>query len=247
MWEADVIVLVFAAFLLGGLVKGVLGFGLPVVVLAILATTLGLKQAIVLFIVPALVTNIWQCVIGGAFLKIMRRIWSLLLPAIVCTWAGVALLARIDPKLAAALLGTLLTLYAVHGLTRPRLTPPREWEVWLTPLVGALSGLAYGLAGTLMVPGVIYLQMLGFDRNTLVQALGITLFSMTLALAVSLSGHELMPRSLGLLSALALIPSALGMFAGQRIRHRISEELFQKLFFWSLPAAGLYMIARAVI
>lgn len=247
MWSTEVLALVCAAFLLGGLVKGVLGFGLPVVVLAILAATLGLKQAIVLFIVPALITNIWQGAIGGAFVTILRRIWSLLLPAIVFTWIGVGVLAEADPKPVSVLLGVLLTLYGVHGLTRPQLNPPREWEVWLTPVVGVLSGIALGLTGMMIVPGVIYLQTLGFDRNTLVQALGISFVTLTLALGVSLSGHQLLPGSLGLLSALALIPTALGMFAGQRIRHRIPEELFQKLFFWALPVAGLYMIVRAVL
>jgi len=247
MWSVEVLALVFATFLLGGLIKGVLGFGLPVVALALLAATLGLKQAIALFIVPALITNLWQCAVGGSFLAILRRIWSLLLLAIIFTWAGVGILAAADPKLASGLLGVLLFLYGVHGLTRPQISTPKEWEVWLTPLIGALSGAAFGLTGTMIVPGVIYLQSLGFDRNTLVQSLGITFVALTLALGVSLSGHNLLPGNLGLLSALAFLPAALGMYIGQRIRYRISEDIFRELFFWALPVAGLYMIVRAFI
>jgi len=247
MLSAEIAALVLATFLLAGLVKGVLGFGLPIVALAILATTLGLKAAIALFIVPALVTNIWQCAVGGSFVVILRRIWTMLLAAMLFTWAGVGILAVANPKMASGLLGILLVLYAAHGLTRPQISPPRAWEIWLNPVVGAFSGVAYGLTGSLMVPGVIYLQALGLDRNTLVQSLGITFLSLTLVLGFSLSAHDLLPQELGLLSALALIPSALGMFAGQRIRHRISEDMFRKLFFWALPVAGLYMIVRAVI
>jgi len=103
------------------------------------------------------------------------------------------------------------------------------------------------LTGTMMVPGVIYLQSLGFDRNTLVQSLGITFVALTLALGASLSLHNLLPRELSLLSVLAFLPAALGMFVGQRIRHRVSEEMFRKLFFWALPVAGLYMIVRAFV
>lgn len=247
MWSVEVLALVFAAFLLGGLVKGVLGFGMPVVALATLAATLGLKQAIALIIVPAIVTNVWQCAVGSSFLAIVRRLWNLLLPAVICIWVGVAILAAIDPKMASGLLGVLLVLYAAHGLTRPQLTPPRGWEIWLNPLVGALSGIAFGLTGSMMVPGVIYLQALGFDRNTLVQSLGITFLLATLALAISLSQHNLLPRDLALLSGLALLPAALGLIVGQRIRHRISEDVFRTLFFWALPVAGLYMIVRAIV
>ena len=247
MWSVEVLALVVATFLLGGLVKGVLGFGLPVVALALLAATLGLKQAIALFIVPALITNLWQGAVGGSFLAILRRIWSLLLLGIIFTWAGVGILAAADQKLASGLLGVLLFLYGVHGLTSPQISPPGEREAWLTPLVGALSGAAFGLTGTMMVPGVIYLQSLGFDRNTLVQSLGITFVALTLALGVSLSMHNLLPSELSLLSVLAFLPAALGMFVGQRIRHRVSEEMFRKLFFWALPVAGLYMIVRAFV
>ncbi|MFQ5626173.1 MAG: TSUP family transporter [Methyloligellaceae bacterium] len=151
------------------------------------------------------------------------------------------------PKLASGLLGFLLFLYGVHGLTSPQISPPGEWEVWLTPLVGALSGVAFGLTGTMMVPGVIYLQSLGFDRNTLVQSLGITFVALTLALGMSLSAHDLLPADLSILSLLAFLPAALGMIAGQRIRHRVSEDIFRKLFFWALPVAGLYMIIRAFL
>ncbi len=48
MWNAEVISLVAGTFLLAGIVKGVVGFGLPIVALAMLANTLGLKTAIAL-------------------------------------------------------------------------------------------------------------------------------------------------------------------------------------------------------
>lgn len=247
MWSADVLALVLLAFFLGGMVKGVVGFGLPVVALAMLATTLGLKEAIALIVVSAIITNIYQGAAGGAFKAIMRRIWPLLVTACAFTWVGVGILADANPVLVLGLLGLLLFIYSAYGLSRPQLSPPMAWQPWLSPVMGALSGIAYGLTGSLMVPGVIYLQALGFDRNTLVQALGITFFLVTSALGISLAGHNLMPAELGALSALALLPTALGMAFGQRFRHMISEEAFRKLFFWALLCAGLYMMVRALI
>ena len=247
MWSADVLALVLLAFFLGGIVKGVVGFGLPVVALAMIATTLGLKEAIALIVVPAITINIYQGAVGGAFKAIVRRIWPLLVTACAFTWAGVGVLAGANPLLVSGLLGLLLGIYAVYGLTRPQLSPPMAWQPWLSPVVGALSGIAYGLTGSLMVPGVIYLQALGFDRNTLVQALGLTFFLMTSALGLSLAGHDLMPAELAALSALALLPAMLGMAFGQRFRHLISEEAFRKLFFYALLCAGIYMVVRALI
>jgi len=246
MWNAEVISLVAGTFLLAGIVKGVVGFGLPIVALAMLANTLGLKTAIALIVAPGIVMNIWQAAAGDAHKVILARIWTMLLPACAFVWIGVGLLADVDARLATGLFGVLLTLYTAYSLARAQITPPRSWEPWLTPVVGVLSGIAYGLTGSLMVPGVIYLQALGFDRNTLVQALGITFLLMTLVLALSLFGHGLLHAQLGLLSVLALLPAGIGMFVGQRFRHRISEQLFRQFFFWSLLGAGIYMTVRAI-
>jgi uncharacterized membrane protein YfcA len=246
MWSAELVALILGTFFLAGVVKGVVGFGLPVVALALLANTIGLKVGIALITVPGIVMNIWQAAAGGQFRAIVARIWPLLVLACAFIWVGVSILADADGRLVSGLLGLLLALYAGYSLARTQITPPRAWEPWLMPLIGALSGIAYGLTGSLMVPGVVYLQALGLDRNTLVQALGITFLLTTSVLALSLSGHNLLNAELGLLSAATLIPAGLGMLAGQRFRHRLSEELFRKIFFWALLAAGLYMIVRAL-
>ena len=246
MWSPEVLALVFSTFFLAGFIKGMVGFGLPVVILALLVPTLGLKTAIALVIVPAVITNIWQAFVGGHFREIVGRIWPMLLLGCVFIWIGVGFLAGADARLAAGVLGVLLASYAVFSLTQAQLKPPANWEVWLTPLVGVLSGFAYGYTGSLMIPGVIYLQALGFNKNMLVQSLGITFLVMTSVLGLSLSSHSLMPTETALLSAASLVPTAIGMVVGQRYRHRVSEDLFRKLFFWALLVAGVYMTVRAV-
>lgn len=247
MWSPEIVALVLGTFFIAGLVKGVVGFGLPVVALALLANTIGLKSAIALITAPAILMNVYQAAVGGYFMQIVKRLWPLLLTATVCIWFGVSLLAAADGRIATGLLGMLLVLYSGYSLARAQLKPPREWEIWATPLVGALSGIAYGFTGSLMVPGVIYLQALDLGRNMLVQALGLTFLLTTSALALSLSSHDLLGADLGLLSLATLIPAILGMVVGQRYRHRISEELFRKLFFWALLVAGAYMILRVFV
>ena len=67
-----------AAFFLAGLVKGVVGFGLPPVSLALLTTTLGLQPAVALLLAPAISTNAWQATVGGNGRAILSRIWPFL-------------------------------------------------------------------------------------------------------------------------------------------------------------------------
>ncbi|MEP2560021.1 MAG: sulfite exporter TauE/SafE family protein, partial [Rhizobiaceae bacterium] len=60
MFDPLALAIIFLTFLLAGLVKGVIGLGLPTVSLAVLAVLFDLPTAMALLIVPSLLTNIWQ-------------------------------------------------------------------------------------------------------------------------------------------------------------------------------------------
>lgn len=247
MWTPELIAVVAATFLLAGFVKGVVGFGLPLVVLGLLTAAIGLKQAMVLMLVPALVTNIWQGLVGGAFWRIMRRLWPLLVTSCAGIWIGAGVLAKADTLLLSGVLGVLLCLYSAFSLATPQIPLPARFERWLTPVMGGLGGFAYGLTGSYMVPGVLYIQALGQSRDVLVQSLGIVFTVITAALALSLSGHGLLPRDLGLLSAAALLPTAAGMLLGWQFRQRLPEHRFRTVFFAALLALGTYLAGRAFL
>ena len=72
------VALVVATFLLAGLVKGVVGMGLPPVAIGIMALAMPPAQAAALVLVPAFVTNIWQMAPGRNLILIVRRLWPLL-------------------------------------------------------------------------------------------------------------------------------------------------------------------------
>jgi hypothetical protein len=245
MWSPEAIAIVTAVFLVAGLVKGVVGMGLPTVSLGLLALAFGPKEAIALMLVPSLVTNIWQGVTGGALMVLLKRLWSLLAMVCVGVWFGAGILERADAGYVSGGLGLILVVYAAISLMTPQMGSPGRREIWLSPLLGGVNGILTGLTGTFVVPGVPYLQALGLDRIALVQAMGILFTTSTIALAVSLSGHDLLPRELGLLSAIALAPALVGMVGGQWVRRKISESLFRTILYWSLALLGAFLAVRA--
>src|SRR5256885_1571642 len=68
--------LAFAAltFLLGGLVKGVIGVGLPTVAIGLLSLVIMPAQAAALLIAPTLATNVWQAAMGPGAVPLLRRL-----------------------------------------------------------------------------------------------------------------------------------------------------------------------------
>ena len=246
MLSYEVLSLISLAFLLGGFVKGVVGLGVPVVVLAILVTTVGLKETMALLLVPTIIMNIWQGLSGGAFLMLIKRLWLKLLCACVGIWWGVKVLVRVDTDLMVLGLGVILFIYAAFSLVRPQISPPGKHEFWLSPIVGAVAGFAFGASGTYMVPGVLYLQALGLTRDQLIQALGITFFITALMLGVAFWQHGLLNFQTGWVSAAAFVPLSLGVYLGRRYRYSLSEEMFRKIFFMALMIVGIYMVVRVL-
>src|SRR5207249_7074320 len=64
MLDTNVIVVVASTFLLAGMVKGVIGLGLPAVTLGVLTVAFDLPSAMSLLLVPSFVTNLWQASVG---------------------------------------------------------------------------------------------------------------------------------------------------------------------------------------
>jgi len=63
----------FGAIVLGGLVKGTLGVGLPLVVLPLLSLLLPAPRAMGLLVMPVLLSNLWQAIEGKRLNEGLRR------------------------------------------------------------------------------------------------------------------------------------------------------------------------------
>jgi uncharacterized membrane protein YfcA len=238
--------IVVATFLLAGTIKGVIGLGLPTVSLAILTVALDLPSAMALLIVPSFFTNLWQASIGGNARLLIVRLWPFLLSASLTVWIGAMVLIRVDLKLLSALLGALLIVYAVVSLAGVKPVITARQETWSGPLAGTINGLLTGMTGSFVVPGVMYLNALGFTREQLIQAMGMLFTLSTLALALALGNYGLIDEGQILESSLALLPAVIGMLFGQAIRAAISESAFRRVFFLSLLTLGAYIAFNAI-
>lgn len=245
MFETATIVAIVATFLIAGTVKGVIGLGLPTVSLALLAVAIDLTSAMALVLVPSFVTNLWQALAGGHLKAALRRTWPFLAVATLTVWLGALALTRVDLALLSALLGALLAVYSALGLAglRPALTAHQA--AWLGPLAGLANGVFTGMTGSSVVPGVLYLQAIGLERDILIQAMGLLFAGSTLALGVAMRGSGLLTPELGGWSAIALVPAILGMVLGRRVRQGLPEERFRRIFFVALLVLGVYIVARS--
>lgn len=244
-FDLSTLSIIAATFLLAGTVKGVVGLGLPTISLGLLTVAFDLTTAMALLLVPSFVTNIWQAAIGGNGLALLRRLWPFLGLATATVWLGAMALTRVDLDLLSGLLGVLVAAYAVLNMAGVRPVISARNETWAGPVFGTVNGVLTGMTGSFLIPGVLFLQALGLDRNQLVQAMGILFLVSTVALAIALQNAALLSVDLGVTSVAALFPALAGMVVGQRVRKRLSEDVFRRVFFIAILLLGFYIIASA--
>ena len=241
----DILLPATVAFVLAGLVKGVLGFGFPIIALILLTLYVGLLDALAIIVVPTLVTNIWQAMSGPHLCAIMKRMWLYFACAMAGIFAASFFIADVDVNLLTGLLGGVLFFFAVSRLLNLHIRVPQRREPLLSVTLGSLNGVLTGFTGSFMVPSVLYMQALGFGKDMLVQAMGVFFGLSTAMLMVSLGRNDLIGPGEALESSVMLIPSFAGIFAGRWLRDKIDETTFQRVFLVGVLLLGAYIVYRA--
>ena len=241
------LILIAAAFLLAGFVKGALGLGLPTVAMGLLAVSMPPAQALAIVIVPAIVTNIWQTFVGGYLRDIMRRLWPLLIGTAAGIWLNAGALTGPYAQYTTIALGLLLALNAVIGLTKLNFSVAPRNEKWVGGIIGLVTGMISAATGVQVIPSVPFLQAIGMEKDELIQALGVFFTVATVALSLNLTSAGLLTAATALPGAVAIGCSFAGMYAGQAVRSRLEPDLFRRWFQIAMILLGLYLAGNTIL
>lgn len=233
-------------FLIAGVVKGVVGMGLPTIAIGLLAVVMAPVQATALLLVPSMVTNLWQLLAGPSPWALCRRVWPIMAALFLGTLFTSQWLVKSASGWIPAALGIILIAYGLLGLFSVRFTVARSAEPVLSPVIGLITGLIAGLTGVFAIPAVPYLQALGLQKEDLIQSLGFSFTVATVALGCGIWLHGGMQQLDPVLSCVMLLPAVLGMWLGQWVRLKLSELWFKRVFFLGLIALGLHSLIRAL-
>ncbi|WP_027583733.1 sulfite exporter TauE/SafE family protein [Bradyrhizobium sp. Ai1a-2] len=243
----SLLILIAFAFLLAGFVKGTLGLGLPTVSMGLLAVTMPPAQAISIVIVPAIVTNIWQTFVGSYLRDILKRLWPLMIGTVVGIWLNRGLLTGPYAPYGTVVLGLLLVIYAVVGLSRFSFKVGRRDEKWIGGIVGVVTGVISAATGVQVIPSMPFMQAIGMEKDELVQALGVFFTTATIALAFNLTAAGVLTAATALPGAVAMAASFIGMFIGQAVRSRLQPEAFRRWFLIAMILLGVYLAGSALV
>lgn len=245
--DALTVTAVAIAFLAAGVVKGVIGVGLPLTAIAVLGNVMSLRLAIPLLVVPVMITNVWQAMQGAQFGPLFRRFLTMNLGSCIGLWFGTRLLYAIDDaRPFAVVLGLMVCAYAAMNLSALKIRIHARHEPVISPVLGLASGVLGGVTGSIGVPMIVYLQALGLNKEDFVQAINFTFFAASLVWVAALINEGALDVHTAVVSSAAVIPAVVGMGAGRMIRDRISQQRFRIFVFAFLIVTGVSLIAKAV-
>ena len=235
-----------AALLAGGVAKGILGVGLPMIALPLLYTSVPIREAIALMYGPVLVMNVWQTFQGGYFMVALKKFWPMMVAVIIGTWLGAKTLVGIDSHLLQIVVGTTVIVFSLVNLLQPKLAIPERHALWISIIVGVIGGFFGGLTLFIGPTVIMFLVALRTPKDEfigtvgLVYLLGIIPTGITYVAEGVLRAEHIVP------TLVACIPVFVGMLAGQWIRSRVNEVTFRKVLLIAMVVIGLNMVRQAL-
>jgi len=254
--STSTILLVVLVVALGGVVKGLVGFGYAIAGTAVLASVLSPPTAVALMILPMLVANVRLLgeLTGSGLKACVRRFWPFVAAAVVGTVAGMFALSLVPGRLVATGLGAFTLAYVALQQDRVRIPGVAVFErtcfvetTTMKAFLGLASGVIFGVSNA-AVQVVAYLDSLDLDRETFAGVLAMILVGVsTVRLGVAWqfglfsAGDELY------VSALAAIPGVAGVAVGERFRKRFDDAVLSKLALALFALIAVRLLSKGLL
>lgn len=241
-------VFILTVGLLAGLVKGTVGFAMPMILISGLGTVMTPEIALAGLILPTLTTNLWQALrhgIGAAW-SAAKRFRVFLLCGGVVMLLSAQLVTSLPPGLMFLLIGIPISLYAMSGLMGRPLRLPRHPSARAEAAIGAVAGFFGGIAGVWGPPTVAMLTAQDVEKTEHVQIQGVIYGLGAVALLGAHVGSGVLRAETLPLSLIMVVPAMLGMAVGVRIHDRIDQASFRKLTLAVLLIAALNLVRRGL-
>jgi uncharacterized membrane protein YfcA len=235
-----------AGLLLAGIIKGATGIGYSTCALPFLAVSVGLRNAIALVVVPAIVSNVATMWSIGKFEATARRFWPFYLAIVPGIAIGSAVLGVIDIEAARQLLGLLTLTFVGLAWLKPALALPGHWERPLALPAGFINGILTGLTGSQIMPLMPYFMSLRLDRDDQTQAINVAVTLASGVLAIALMHTGVMTPNLMISSCFGAIPAFVGVALGNRMGQLLSAPAFRQLSLATLAILALPLLQRTV-
>jgi uncharacterized membrane protein YfcA len=246
MPEILLFVLAGLAIFFGGLLKGAVGMGAPLVSVPVLAAIYGVRTAIAVMTVPLIVSNLWQIWTYRRSMEGRNTLLLLLAGCIVGVVLGTFLLGIAPDAWLAVVLAGLLFAYLVFALSRPEFALSAQRARRLAAPMGLVTGILQGAAGISTPVSVTFIHAQRLTREAHIFAVSAVFMVLSATQILALAAIGVMTWRLAAASTAALAPIMAGVWIGQFLGERVSRRTFERLTYAVLAMIAIGLLAKAL-
>ena len=224
-----IIVAIFIAFALGGILKGATGAGAPIITIPVMAALYDVRIAVIIMVIPNLLTNIGQLY---QFRKtILPRFFtiSFALGGGIGAFLGTILLVNLPIKILTLSVASIVIIYILLKLIVP------SWKLnyikakKLVFLMGAGGGILQGSAGLSAPISITFLNSMKLERNQFIPTISVYFGVMSIFQMPTLYYYDFLNLETIIMSCISTIVLMAFMPFGSWIAKSVSKDSFDKI------------------
>ena len=244
----QLLVLIFVPFF-GGFIKGVTGFGFPMILISGLGVILNPEVAVSFLIFPLLVVNAFQMFQFDIdrILKAVIRYHRITITLCVCLYLSSPLVLILSKSILFLVLGFPITVIALLQLWGWKPILPDNYRKPGEFIAGIIAGFAGGFAGVWAPLIVTYLLSLDISKRENILAQGVIYSAGSIILIAAHLNTEILNYQTIPVSLILIVPSVLGLFFGIKVQNRLNSDRFRQFVQFILVLAGVNLIVRGLL
>lgn len=234
--------------LLAGIIKGMVGFAMPMIMISGLTLILSPEIALAALILPTLLSNLLQAFRGGLS-DTLQSAWQFrvyLATMLVVLGLTTQLVPAIPERIFYLVLGIPIVAFTVMNLLTRGLRLARQNPA-LEIAIGSISGFAGGISGVWGPPTVAYLTAIDLPKAEHVRVQGIIYGAGAIALFAGHTKSGVLNAETLPLSIWMVMPALVGVWLGQLLQDRIDQRVFRRVTLLILLIAGLNLLRRGLV
>ncbi len=244
MWSLAAIVI---AMVLGGILKGATGAGVPIIAVPVIAAVYDLKLAVAVMIVPNLISNAWQIYKFRTAAVDKVFCWQLALFGALGAGLGTIALAGLPLRLLTLCMAAIIIAYIVLRLLKPNIHLSMVSAKKIVAPAFLLAGILQGAVGVSAPIAVTFLSAMKLTRSMFIFTVSIFFASMAILQIPVQIHYGLMTPNIALLGLFAFLPLLVALPAGDWIGKRISPKAFEMVILTFLGLLALRLILTEVL
>ena len=243
--DPTIIIIIILAVLAGGLVKGTLGFGMPMVALPIIAFIIPPTTAMILLCAPIFLTNFLQIKFrqGVSSYRFLPMFLSLIIGLII----GARLILEIDVNTITQIIAVSIIFAALvncFGIKIKNIN--KNHENTITSFIGFGSGILGGLSTFYGPPMLAYLVAVDLPKEKFVRTVSTMYFIGSFPLYGSLIYYGFATKEDLIFSLILIIPAFIAQQVGTKIRDKFNQKQFRICILITLIILGFSLLVKTL-